>query len=269
MMFRGFTVFFLLVLLVLSYGCVSSLFPAQSSSETPVPTTTPALLQTPVPTALPTLYQNGAAAPTVTPAPATNPSIAGVGGWLSWVSRNASGDPVTDCHYTVYDWKILNGSYHWQSRYSQMNFQQSPPAGMKWIFIWVNGWCNSSQVPSANLPKDFRIRYGGQVYSPSFALEGGNGRDELPLLISETRTHSTLSVIKGYWDGGPKYTTDPYGYRDSVSQDLLLSGRSNAWDGWMLFAIPSAARYQDLLVTASSGDAGVLTWDFSNETSKA
>ncbi|MEN6611370.1 MAG: hypothetical protein ABFC24_11050 [Methanoregulaceae archaeon] len=195
-----------------------------------------------------------------------SPGTAGVGGWISWVSRNASGGSVAMCHYTVYDWKILNGSYHWQSRYSLTNFQQAPPAGMKWIFVWVNGWCDENQVKSQDLPKEFRIWYHVQAISPTIALEGGNGREEIPLLIYETKSHSTLSVIQGYWDGGPKYTTDPYGYRDTISMDTHLSGKSNAWDGWMLFAIPSNASYQDLRISANSKDSGLITWDLSRNT---
>ena len=259
--------FCLLAIFLIFPGCISTINSpsayVQPESTAPASQTIPATLS---PTNVPASISGSA----INSSEYT-PGLRTPGQWFSWRQENASGTRATQCHFTVYDRKFIDGPYHAWIIMEQAYRLQYPPSGMKWLVVWANRWCEDGSQDSWSVPPtDIVVSYQGQQFLPSPILyERTSSGPETAARVCETQSHSTLSAIEEYRKGGATLTLDPYGFQDGYSLEKVQAGRSNAWDGWIIYAVPAETDLSELRVTGDFGANGSVSWYLVNRTPTA
>ncbi len=192
--------------------------------------------------------------------------------WYIWERENASFNLPIRFHMTVYDWKNLTGPYHWWSISWGQWFETDPPAGMQWLLTWVNLWGegNGTEIWGFDTQARYGLSVQGVLYHPEpVQFEGRQVRDKNlddgPILIEEAANHSKLSLIPGYRWGGATNTIDPLGYQEGKPLGLIQLGKSNAWDGWILWAIPKNADLTQAELSVNLHSWGSASWYLVNQ----
>ena len=250
-------ILFLLILIVgvcliaftLSSGCVTAA--KQIISPTPEPTPIPP--ETTAPT------------PTPTPTPVPTPDWTGCGfkdncyqlrDWTHWFRENASGYQDLSTWATVYGYKVLP-RYHFHDPMwgTQAQYLWAPAPGYEWLFIFVNIYSDG----------DDARQYG---YDTShFMIQV---KDRLYYAEDPYHPENAIMELNEIWNYNHTESIKPYGFY--IAQDLqtgiytakpmsqIYAGRSNAWDGWILYEVPAGTDLNEVKVAASFDNLGGNVW---------
>lgn len=237
-----------LLAFVLSSGCVTAgknLY--RDTFPTPTPTPTP----TPPPTPEPT--------PTPTPEPTLSPAqyMAAAGGlpmgeWVSWRKENVSGLKDMSTHVTVYGYRMF-GTVEWRSVSWGQYFRIGAGDGMKWLFVFVNTYSDQDMARMWGIqPYQFRLQIDNETFEPSEAL----------------RPEIRIKQLDDVWNLDHVENVKPYGYLRTIDKTgehvealgFIKAGCSNAWDGYLVFAIPKDTKPEDIKVLAQFGSLSDPRW---------
>lgn len=189
-----------------------------------------------------------------------NTSVIGdrnLGQEYTWSVQNVSGLADITYHFEVYAFRDLGKNYTYRSKFWGKWFQQSAHPGKKYYVIWVRGWTegttwigwgpdrfnlwlwgNTTIKPLPTHMEDMPIKYKSEKYLPVVIaeLEHRNGPDGLLL------------------------STEWYGWRDGKELDRTEPGRSNAFDGVILYEVPDAATPEEIRICGWFGFYGYGLW---------
>ncbi len=236
--------------IVLSAGCVTAAKRAyRDYTATPTPTTAP---PTPKPT------------PTPVPTPvaivtASNEELLELfggyseGGWLSWHHANASGLKDMTVHVTVYGHRFET-VYHWWSVSWAQYFVEAPKVGNKFLFVYVNMWMEDQSDPRMwGMEEDhFRVQVGQNLYAP----DTGYAKELRIKELEEVFDYQNKERIMPYG----YLRVQPAGREEAIQSYYLRAGRSNAWDGFILFQVPIETKAEDTKVLGRFDNLGGYAW---------
>jgi hypothetical protein len=188
---------------------------------------------------------------------ASTPGERNLGQSFEWTVNNVSG--LADIHYnfTAYAFRDLGSNYTYHSKDWGQNFNQSADPGKKFIAVWIRGigegttwigwgadrfnlWLygNTTIKPEATHLEDLPIRYGSENYRPAVILN------------LENRTNPDGSWLSDEW----------YGWKDGHELDRLEPGKSNAFDGFIIYQVPLQTNPEDLRLAGWFGFYGTAIW---------
>lgn len=232
------------VAFTISSGCVT----AAKQIVSPTPTPTPEPTQTPEPT------------PTLTPTPEPTPDWTGCSwqdqcfklrDWHHWWRKNASGYQDLITHATVYNYKILP-HYHYQSISWGTNAKrkESPNPGYQYLFVFLNVYSDGPARQFGYLPHKFLLSVRDILYYP----------------ITIYNPEERIIELDDMWDYAHVDSPIPYSYKivqekgsgiiTAEQLSVIMPGRSNAWDGYIIFEIPIGTNLQEVRLAASFDNLG-------------
>jgi hypothetical protein len=243
-----------LLALTFSGGCISRAI-VQAAEDKPAVSVTPNVTLTPMPTE------------TVFPAYTDSPADLkyrnhqyNLTEWLTWRRDDVSGLKDMIVHVTVYGYQEEpNFEEHLTSWGTDAWFEHVPNTGMKYMFVYVCMYMDPDNDPNHKDPRmwgmdasHYALQIGSQVYSP---------------LTGEVDPKEPIKELENVWDIDHVHGIGPYGYSDlSISTAngnsriypdyYLRMGRSNKWDGWLLFEIPAKTRPEDIAVLGNFDHLG-------------
>lgn len=237
----------LVVAMLLSTGCVTASKNVYSQlTATPEPTPTPAP-PTPEPT------------PTPEPVPTLSPEqelgLSGglhVGQWVSWYRDNTSGYKDTSTHVRVFGFREY-GTVEWRSVSWGTNtyFREGAGEGKKFLFVFVESYSDENSSRTWGIqPDQFYVNINGELYPPSKILSPEIRLKEFDEVIFKENDHTYAVTVKPY---GYLRTYERYGKEIAEQLQYLKAGKSNAWSGYIPFAIPANADMEDVQVWGTFG----------------
>jgi hypothetical protein len=153
---------------------------------------------------------------------------------------------------TVYGYKYLP-FYHWQSVMwgSRTFFKETPPYGMKFLFVFINIYSDGDDVRQYGYESNhFTVQVKDRLFYEDEAYEKTVWIKEL----QETWDYAHVEAVK------------PWGYRivqdrgtgviRAEKLDFIMGGRSNAWDGFIVFLVPEDSNPENTKVLARFDNLG-------------
>lgn len=187
------------------------------------------------------------------------PGDRNLGQEYSWEVKNASGYAGCVYHYTVYDERIIGGNYTYHSPAWGQWFIQDAEPGKKYLAVWVRGWIEGQTTwlgwGQERFPLwlwDNTTVYPEPVHLQDLSVRYGSDR-KLPAVIREIQERMSTT------DRGP-LTVERYGWKDEKEMGRMEPGRSNAFDGYILYQIPEQAQPEDIRVAGWFGYWGTAIW---------
>jgi len=181
--------------------------------------------------------------------------------WHTWHLDNVSGSDMT-VHVTMYRYRFEpDFQAHSVSWGTDAYFRHAPDEGNTWLFIWVCMYMDGSGASEDTRiwgmgANHFCVRIGDKTYQP---------------ITNEIDLTQDIKEFKDTYDLGSVARTLPYGYfvlnqggkETAIVQGWLHMGRSNAWDGWILYEVPKDTDPDTIIVLGGfdrlGGDA---KWTF-------
>lgn len=226
------------------------------------------IIPTPEPT--PTIPPTEIPTPTPTPTPEPTPDYTGCGwqdncyklrDWHTWFRVNVTGINIErgsrdlTTHATVYAYKLFPSiHYHDPLWGSRAYFKESPEAGYVYLFVFLNIFSDTDVRQYGYKAHKFRVFIRDQTYFPEEPVQPENRIRELDDL----------------WDMAHVQSPVPWGYKrvqdlgtgilKTEELEYIYGGRSNAWDGYLIFEIPSNTNMEELKVGASFDNLGGNAW---------
>lgn len=178
--------------------------------------------------------------------------------WHHWFRANVTGintelgsrDLAT--HATVYNYKIFPSiHYHDPLWGTRAYFKESPNPGYVYLFVFLNIYSDGDDVRQYGYHRDkFLISIRDQLYYPTEPVAPQNRIKELDEL----------------WDYAHIDSPVPWGYRiiqeagsgimRSEYLDYIYTGRSNSWDGFIMYEIPAGTDLEEVRLAASFDNLG-------------
>lgn len=194
------------------------------------------------------------------PVASFNVSVPGernLGQTFTWTIQNVSNQADVTYHFKVYAWRLIGFHYYYYSpSWGQWFIMESRP-GFQYLVIWVSGWSegttcwgygpdrfniwvwgNSTIKPEPVQLQDISVKNGSELFRPVVILELENRK----------------------MSGGGTLTTEWFGWKEGYELSRLEPGISNAWDGFILYQIPSGAGPEDLRIAGWFGYYGTPVW---------
>ena len=244
----------ILMLIILSAGCISIAKTTVSDAIIPPPTPTTAPTEAPTPTPTPT------PAPTQPPPPPLSPqqfrNLYGgylMGEWHTF-TKDLSGSENLSVSATVYGWrteKIVN----WYSPSWGRYLLTAPPENTKFLFVFAHVFCDDGSAKIYGFERDnFVIQIDNKTYASS-----------------EDHLHPQFRIreLDEVWDLRHIRTIQPYGYVVTYDIDgnpvahpigYITPGKSNGWDGYIVFTVPETTDPRDVRVLADFRKIGGSVW---------
>lgn len=250
------------IAMLVASGCITAaktLLTNATSEPIPVPTPTAEPTPAPTPTPRPTIHVE------------TEPPeqwIKRTGGlYLNesfvWQRENVSMGKDLKFDFKIYDIEFLK-SYQWNSRSwgPFLWFSQSPSSGFKYAFVFARlEMVMETQEDDPRMwgiqPEDIYLQY-----KDNMLIERDTSHREC-IVIKEMMYRYTLNDDARVSDYGRLFqpTTTIYDW-DEECQVLgyLKGGRSNAWDGYLIYQVPESATEGDLRALVAMGSFGSPYW---------
>lgn len=238
----------LVAIFAITSGCITASKQAYADfTATPAPTPTP-----PPPTPEPT--------PQPEPTPELSQeqvtSLSGglmQGQWYVWDKTNVSGQKDLTMHVSVYDYRIFN-SVEWRSVSWGQNFREGAGDGMKFLFAFVRVYSDTGDSTTWGIqPDQFFVNVNETMFEVS---------DQL---LPEIR----ITNFDEIWDYSHVENIKPYGFRRTYNNEgretaeplgYLKPGKSQAWDGYIVFAIPRETQPENIKIFATFGNLTENKW---------
>lgn len=215
-------------------------------SNPPAPVVAPVVDTTPLPT--PVINETVTAEPTLSEEQIfeTTGGLS-MGEWLSWMRKDVEGLKDMSTHVTVYGYRMF-GTVDWYSTSWGQYFKQGAGDNQKFLFVFVNSYSDDGSARTWGiLPNQFRVQIKDEIYEPSKVLK------------PEIR----LRQFDEIWDLAHVDNIKPYGYLrtydrngNEVAEEMgyLRAGKSNAWDGYIVFTVPRNTLVKDVKVLGQFGN---------------
>jgi hypothetical protein len=182
---------------------------------------------------------------------------------FTFYRENVSGYQSMKITSEVYDYKIFP-SFHWFNDADYTYYETIPPnPNDEFLFVFFNMYADdiSGNYAGLYLPLDsmFSLRAGNNMYQADTSFPQHLRIEEL----ENSYTLDDATRIK------------PFGYTVQYSKDIqyaqtagmmayqnnyLQSGKSNAFDGYVLFEIPKGTNPQDIYFAMRFGNIGNANW---------
>lgn len=243
-----FGILMLIIVLTLSAGCITASKDLYREITAPPPT--------PEPTQEPVIIT------TLTPEP-TPPMIIArygdampLGYFVSWRKDNVSGYKDITMHSTIYGYRIFESVNWWSVSWGQYYTQTAPP-GYKYLFVFAHTYSDEGSARTWGIQdRQFKVIIGDKTYEKT--------DDLLPQI--------RLKEFDEIWDMNHVSNLKPYGYLrvndngHEVTEELgfLKAGKSNAWDGYIVYTIPEDTKQKDIKVRASLTNIISAEWKLSD-----
>jgi hypothetical protein len=238
----------LLAFMVITSGCVTAAKNTyRQLTATPIPTPTPE------PTPEPEITE-------LTPEPVPTESeqayMLRTGGyymreWHHWFRENANnfGEDLSTW-VTVYNYKTMP-QYHYYSVSWARDFLQKPEPGMKYLFVFVNMYSDGDDARQYGFKQHaFTVNIGDTMYYVDESYDP-------TLRIAEFEETFDYAHVEGVRPYGYKITQEAgTGIIRAEEQEILYWGRSNAWDGYIVYQIPAETKDTDIRVHGSFSNLG-------------
>lgn len=249
--------FLLILAMVFSSGCVTAAKNTYHGIiDTPTPTPTPNITPTPEPTEAPIVY--------ITEDP--REYMLRTNGyemreWVQWFRPNVEGInrsmDTGDLHtaVTVYGYKFLP-SYHYYSVSWARPFLVKPERkDDQFLFVFINMYSDGDDVRQYGIDYNhFAVQIGDRLYNPDFF----DYPERRIIEFDEVQNFARTESIK------------PYGYRivqekgsgiiSAQKDEWLMGGRSNAWDGYIIYQVPYNATANETKVIGSFANLAPQSW---------
>lgn len=229
-------VMFSLVFMMMSSGCLSmAKSAAKELTATPVPTPTPNIIIEVLETT-----------PEPTPTLSEAQILAASGGlhkgeWLSWQCENTSGLKDLEVHTTVYDYRMF-GFIHWWSILWGQYFIEGPGEGKKFLFVFIHTYSEDESPTTWGVqPEQYYIEANGVIYNQTTRIPPEIRIKELDEVwnmdhVENIKPYGYLRTYDNQW----REIAEPLGF--------LKAGKSNAWDGYVVFTIPEETTIDDIKI---------------------
>lgn len=230
-LFFLFGVLMLVVIFLITGGCVTAskdLYREMTATPAPTPTPTP---PTPAPT------------PTVTQRLIEFDTGMMSGQFISWRRDNVSGLKDLSMHATIYGYRMYSQVTWWSTSWGRY-YTQAAPTGMKYLFVFAHVYSDEGSARTWGVqPRNWYVSANGRVYNAS------------PDLLPEIR----IKEFENTWDMQHVREIIPYGYLRTYNNGghetaeelgFLKAGRSNAWDGYILYIVPEDTKPEDIRIYA-------------------
>jgi hypothetical protein len=178
---------------------------------------------------------------------------------------NTSGYAGVTYHYSVYDYRMIGKNYTYYSPAWATWYQKDAPPGKSYLAVWVRGWSEGTTWYGWGKERFNVWVWGNTTVSPEPVQmqdldigKKGSGR-RLPVVIKELENRTAT------YDRGV-LTTERYAWKDETELTRMEPGRSNAYDGVILYLVNSTAGPEDLRVAGWFGYWGTGIWHLSNVT---
>ena len=223
----------LIVVFVSTSGCLTAarLALTEPAPPTPEPTPTPTPTPTPEPTPEPVHtpdYSNCNAAS----------NCYSVGEWHHMYKPEVQGDDIhLILHATVYNWKIIDGPYHNHNLFQGTNaFEPHRPyPGFKYLFVMVNVYSDTDADPYGFKRSDWVVQVRDRIYTYDWEYDPTRWIWEL----QDSYSYDRKEMVQPYgWLITQERIT---GLITAHEQFQIHEGRSNAWDGYIIYEIPVEA----------------------------
>lgn len=241
----------LLIVIIVSTGCVSAARHVALGPD-PLP---PTPLFTPTPTPIKT-------SPTPTPTPdyancfEAAPYCYRLRDWHHMFIPNVlQNETDLILHATVYDYRILDYYHYHSPSYGTYSFDiHRPYPGFKYMFIYVNVYSDTDADPYGFDRKNWVVQYKEHVYYYDWEYDPTKWIYEL----QHDMNYNGESAVGPY---GYRIVQEPgTGIITAEQLGWIYKGRSNAWDGYIIFEIPVEAEEKDLKVGANFANIGGYAW---------
>jgi hypothetical protein len=169
--------------------------------------------------------------------------------WYSWYREDVSGLKDMIVRTTIYGYRFEKiFQEHSTSWGTGAYFWHVPDPGMKYLFVYAAQFMDGDD-PSMDprmwgMEADhFTVQANGQIYKP---------------LVNLVDPREPIRELENVWDIDHVHGIKPYGYDDlsynrnneqiRSESHWLRMGRSNKWDGWILYEVPETTRAEDVFV---------------------
>lgn len=170
--------------------------------------------------------------------------------------NNASGYQDLLIYTTVYGHKFTPTYHTWSDSWAQY-FEETPRSGYQYLFVYVVVWVDMEKGNDARpygFDKDhWRVQYNGATYEPVRYYEPAWRVKEMETV--HNYNNDAYVTPYGYlirFDNEKGWIADPLGW--------IKGGKSNAWDGYLIYEIPVTARPDDLKVIGRFENLGGWAW---------
>jgi len=175
-----------------------------------------------------------------------------------WERENCSGQKDMAVNVRVYNYKILHGYDWWSISWGQY-FYQLPMPGQKYLVIMIRmemeGEDQNKDPRMYGMGQDhFYLQYNGQVSNQP------DGDHALGVRIKELEETFTFNDDARVYDYGYQRAYELNGSEYAQDLGYLRMGKSNAWDGFILYSIPEEVAIEDILIHGRFDGFGYAYW---------
>jgi len=179
-----------------------------------------------------------------------------LGEWMTFRKDNVSGDKDLVVHTTVYAYRVEQRlEVHETAWGTSSYFYHFPDDGKEYLFVFVAMFMDGSspdQDPRMwGMGKDhFTVQVGNALYQPA---------------TPDWNLYEDIQELEFVWDLDHVHAVGPYGYADRIPNEKtiildeltwLRMGRSNKWDGWILYQVPKWTDPRDLQILGRFDNLG-------------
>ena len=237
-----------ILFLVIAAGAGFFLLPKLSGTGTPQGWLPGSVTTAPVTVPVTTTSFPQASDTTSTPAPVPNPFP----GALPLKERFPFGSGKVASEATVYRYWI-NDTYEWHNDKDNLYYMQSPGAGNKYLFVFVqlaNTGDTRVWFPSAG---SIVVNYHGTSYyqdQSHYKPDKGSNFKATPVEVKEMQYIQKLN--------GDEYVED-FGFSHGTELAYLYPGSSNAVDGYVIYEVPKSLNPEEtyVVIPFNGQDQGV------------
>lgn len=156
---------------------------------------------------------------------------------------------------TVYGYKIQKEYHYWSVSWADY-FTETPQNGYKFLFVYVVMWVDDvigDDVRPYGMDQDhFYIEYKNKIYHPVKNYD--------PVYrVKEMETVYNYNDDAGITPYGYLIIVDETGTR-AIPGAYIKGGKSNAWDGYIIYEVPQDAQPEDLKVIGRFEDLAGWHW---------
>jgi hypothetical protein len=197
--------------------------------------------------------------PTLTPTPEPTPRPKNetgynIGEWYQWHRANVSGLKDMDVKVTVYNYRFMDG-YTWHADSLGRDLLQPAPAGSKYLFVFANLELQGARYYVGEPWSRFKVQIKDKyIIEPDTEYVKG-------ILIRELEDTYDLNHVQGVQSFGYLNTfLQNIGRWTAITPLTLREGKSNSWDGYIIFVVPADTKPEDITVLSQWDTFGTPFW---------
>jgi hypothetical protein len=149
----------------------------------------------------------------------------------------------------------MNYSFH-SREWSRWDLREANP-GFQYLVVWIKGWAEGTSWFGWEREKFNAWVWGNKTIAPEPVHF-----EDMPIAYrSEIYRPVLISNIFNRTENGQLLTTEWYGYIDGWEQGRMVTGESNAWNGFLIYQVPVDANLQDIRIAGWFGYFGTAWWN--------